>query len=138
LLPLLYIKLGLMTDFVKLMDQTGLPFRWLTEKFQGINAEKFVEGVFIGPQISKFFRDVQFNLIPSGKGNRTWNYFRIVAKNILGNNKADTCNEPVENLLFSYEKLRCNVSLKIFFSALSPGYFFRKLFGTERWEQRVF
>jgi hypothetical protein len=27
LLPLLYIKLGLMTDFVKLMDQTGLPFR---------------------------------------------------------------------------------------------------------------
>jgi len=29
------------------MDQTGLPFRCLIEKFQGISAAKVMEGVFI-------------------------------------------------------------------------------------------
>jgi hypothetical protein len=53
LLPPLHIKLGLMKKFVKAMDQTGPVFRCLTEKFPGINAAKFKEGVFIAPQIRK-------------------------------------------------------------------------------------
>jgi len=44
-----------------------------------------------------------------------WDYFRFVATNFLGNNKADNCNELVENLMFSYETFMCNVSLNILF-----------------------
>ena len=115
LLPPLYIKLGLMTDFVKVNGSDRVPFCCVSEKFQGISAAKVMEGVFIGLQICKFFRDEQFNWILSGLGNREWNYFRLVAMNFLGNNKADNCNELMENLLLSYEKLRCIMSLNVLF-----------------------
>jgi hypothetical protein len=65
LLPPLNIKLGLMKNFVKAMDQTGPAFRYLDEKFTGISPRKIKEGVFIGPQIHKFFRDKQFDHILS-------------------------------------------------------------------------
>jgi len=39
------------------MDQTGTVFRYLTEKFPGNKAANIREGVFIGPQINRLFRD---------------------------------------------------------------------------------
>jgi hypothetical protein len=74
-------------NFFKAMDQTG--FRYLAEKLPGISAAKIKEGVFIGPQIRKRFRDEQFDHILSGNKKRAWNDFRLVATNFLGNNKAD-------------------------------------------------
>ena len=97
------------------MDQTGPALRYLAEKFPGISAAKMKEGVFIGPQIRKLFRDEQFDHILSGNEKRAWNDFRLVATNFLGNNKADNYKELVENLLLSYEELVCNMSLKIHF-----------------------
>jgi len=97
------------------MDQTGLPFRCLVEKFQEISAAKVMEGVFIVPQTRNFFEDEQFNRILSGNWNMVWDYFRLVATNFLGNNKADNCNELVESLILSYETFMCDVSLKILF-----------------------
>jgi hypothetical protein len=84
------------------------------EKFPGISGTKIKEGVFIGPEIHKLFRDEQFNHICSGNKKRAWNDFHLVAANFLGNNKADNYKELVENLL-SYEELGCNMSLKIHF-----------------------
>jgi hypothetical protein len=43
LLPPLHIKLGLMKNFVKAMDQTGPEFRYLAEKFPEISAAKIKE-----------------------------------------------------------------------------------------------
>jgi hypothetical protein len=43
------------------MDQAGTVLRYLTEKCPGIRAANIKEGVFIGPQIRKLFRDKQFN-----------------------------------------------------------------------------
>jgi len=43
LLPL-HIKLGLMKDLVKGMDQRGPAFRYLAEEFPGIGAPKIKEG----------------------------------------------------------------------------------------------
>jgi hypothetical protein len=61
LLSPLHIKLGITKNSAKAMDQTGTVFRYLTEKFPGIRAAYIKEGVFIGPQIHKLFRDKQFN-----------------------------------------------------------------------------
>jgi hypothetical protein len=46
-----------MKNFVKAMDQKGPAFRYLNLKFTGISAAKIKEGVFIGHQIRKLFRD---------------------------------------------------------------------------------
>jgi hypothetical protein len=99
-----------MKNFVKAMDQTGPAFRYLAEKFPGISAAKIKEGVFIGPQIRKLFRDEQFDHILSGNEKRAWSDIRLVATNFLGNNKADNYKELVENVLLSYEELGCNMS----------------------------
>jgi hypothetical protein len=56
-----------------------------------------------------------FNLLLSGNEKRVWNDCRLVATNFLGNNKADNYNELVENLLLSYQKLVCNMSIRIHF-----------------------
>jgi hypothetical protein len=104
-----------MKNFVKTMDQTGPTFRYLAKKFPGISAAKIKEGVFIGPQIRKLFRDEQFGHILSVNEKRAWNDFRLVATNFLGNKKADNYKELVENLLLSHEELGCNMTLKIHF-----------------------
>lgn len=41
------------------MDQTELAFCYLAEKFPGINAAKFKEDVFMGPQIHRLFSGEQ-------------------------------------------------------------------------------
>jgi hypothetical protein len=51
--------------------------------------------------------------------------FLLLATNFMGSNKADDCNELVENLLLSYQKLGWNVSLKILFLHYQQD-FFRK------------
>jgi len=42
-----------------------------------------------------------------------WHDFRLLATNFLSNNTADNDNLPVENLLLSYQKFGCIMSLKI-------------------------
>jgi hypothetical protein len=121
-----------MKNFVKAMDQTRPAFRYLAEKFPEIRTAKIKEGVFIGPQIRKLFRDEQFDHILSGNEKRAWNDFRLVATNFLGNNKAGNYKELVENLLLSYEELGCNKSLKINFLHSHLDFFPGKLWGTER------
>jgi hypothetical protein len=84
------------------MDQTGPALRYLAEKFPGISAAKMKEGVFIGPQIRKLFRDEQFDHILSGNEKRAWNYFRLLAtKEIIRlttiRNLLKTCCCPMRN-----------------------------------------
>jgi len=44
-----------------------------------------------------------------------WNSFKFVVKGFLGNRRAQNYEELVNNLLQSYQKLGCNISLKIHF-----------------------
>ena len=46
LLPPLYIKLGLMKNLVKAMDQTGSEYKYLAEKFPRLSEAKIKEGLF--------------------------------------------------------------------------------------------
>jgi hypothetical protein len=43
------------------MDWTGSAFKYLAEKFPPLSEAKIKEGVFVGPQIHRLFRDDMFN-----------------------------------------------------------------------------
>jgi len=66
LLPPLRIKLGLMKNFVQAMDRTGSAFKYLAEKFPRLSEAKIKEGIFVGPQNRKLFRDDMFNNLLQG------------------------------------------------------------------------
>ncbi|GBP14416.1 hypothetical protein EVAR_92401_1 [Eumeta japonica] len=115
LLAPLHIKLGLMKNFVKAMNKSGAAFQYLRQKFSRLSEAKIKEGIFIGPQIRNLFNDVNFDSVLEGKEKQAWNAFRLVARNFLGNKRSDNYAEFVENILSSYQKLGCNMSLKIHF-----------------------
>jgi len=50
LLPSMHLKLGLMKNFVKAMNQESA-FTFLRETFPRLSEAKFKEVIFIGPQI---------------------------------------------------------------------------------------
>lgn len=54
--PPLHIKLGLMKNFVKVLDKGGRGFAYLGQKFPRVSREKLKAGVFDGPQIRKFIK----------------------------------------------------------------------------------
>jgi hypothetical protein len=57
-----------MKNFIKAMDRTGSAFKYLAEKFPQLSEAKINEGVFVGSQIRKFFRDNMFNRVMRKKG----------------------------------------------------------------------
>ena len=118
LLPPLHIKLGLMKNFVKALDKEKPGFKYLYEKFPILSEAKIKEGVFVGPQIHKLFRDDTFDHLLSGNEKKAWKAFQLVATKFLGNYKADNYEQLVANLLKSYKALGCNMSLKIHFPHL--------------------
>jgi hypothetical protein len=110
-----HLKLGLMKNFVKGMNQEEAAFTYLREKFPRLNEAKLKEGIFIGPQIRDLTKDEYFDKLLQGDRMAAWDSFKFVAKGFLGNRRAQNYEELVNNLLQSYQKLRCNVSLKIHF-----------------------
>jgi len=51
----------------------------------------------------------------TGSFKETWGSFKFAVKVVLGNRGAEKYEELVNNLLQSYQKLGCNMSLKIYF-----------------------
>ena len=49
-LPPLYMKLGLMKQFVKALDKDGNCFNYIAKIFPGFSIEKLKAGIFDGPQ----------------------------------------------------------------------------------------
>jgi hypothetical protein len=92
---------------VKALDINGPAFSFLCEKFPA--------GVFISSQILQLFRDHQFDLVLSNNEKAAWNAFQLVATGFLGNIKAVNFRKILEDLITCYEKLRCNMSLKMHF-----------------------
>ena len=114
-LPPLHIKLGLMKNFVKGMDRSGLGFMYLKQKFHRMSEAKIKEGIFVGPQIRELFRDQHFYCQLNQNELAAWTSFKSVCENFLGIHKSVNYEEVVEDLLKSYQTLQCNMSLKIHF-----------------------
>jgi hypothetical protein len=55
LLPPLHIKMGLMKQFVKGIQRDGNCFKYLCSKFPGLSEAKLKDGIFVGPDIRKFY-----------------------------------------------------------------------------------
>jgi hypothetical protein len=115
LLPSLHLKLGLMKNYVKAMNQEEAAFTYLCEKFPRLSGAKLKEGVFIGPQIRDLLKDEYFDTVLQGDEKASWDIFKFVVKGFLGNRRAQNYEELVNNLLQSYQNLGCNMSLKIHF-----------------------
>ncbi|UYV80826.1 hypothetical protein LAZ67_19001886 [Cordylochernes scorpioides] len=114
-LPPLHIKLGLIKNFVKVMDRNASGFAYLKQKCSSISNAKIKEGIFVGPQIRELLQDVNFQNSLNEVEAAAWNSFRNVCKNFLGSVKVENYREIVNDLLLSYEALGCNMSLKIHF-----------------------
>jgi len=104
-----------MKNFVKVPYRNGPEFSVLCEKFPRLSTETIKAGVFIGPQIRQLFTDLQFDLALSDDEKAAWNALRHVATGFLGNVKTVNFRKHVEDLITSYEKLGCNMSLKMHF-----------------------
>ena len=76
------------------------------------------EGVFTGPDIRSVLRDEVFDCIITGDEQRALHAFREVVTGFLGNRRVDNYKDLVEELLSSYQKLGCNMSVKIQFRVL--------------------
>ena len=83
--------------------------------FPRLSGEKLKEGVFFGPQIRGIIKDEYFDKLFLGDEKAAWVSFKFVVKVFLGNKGAQIYEDLVNNLLQSYQKLGCKVSLKIHF-----------------------
>lgn len=112
-LPPLHIKLGLMKQFVKALNKTGKCFNYLCTKFPGLSIEKLKGGIFDGPQIRKLINDKQFLQNMTRIESNAWKSFVLVIQNFLGNHKSQNYVILVETMLQNFNKLGCNMSIKV-------------------------
>lgn len=115
LLPPLHIKLGLMKQFVKALDKDGKCFQSLLKIFPSLSDAKIKEGVFNGPDIRKVMKSTEFENTMTKYEKAAWVDFKNVVKSFLGNKKDENYEAVVEKMLKSFEKLGCNMSLKVHF-----------------------
>ena len=113
--PPLHIKLGLIKQFVKALNKNGNCFKYLRSVFEGLSDAKVEGGIFDGPDIRKLLNDEQFPKTMTRVELNAWNGFVDVVENFLGNKKHPRYKEKVSKMLKSYEKLGCNMSIKVHF-----------------------
>jgi len=115
LLPSMHLKLGLRKNLVKAINQEEAAFTYLREKFPRLSEAKPKESIFIGTQIGDLNMDGNLDKLLQDYEKATWDSFKFVIKGLLGNRRTQNYEELVNNLLQSYQKLGCNMSLKIHF-----------------------
>lgn len=115
LLPPLHIKLGLMKQFVKALNEEGDCFKYLDKKFPNISDVKLKEGIFDGPQIRTLMKDDQFTTTMNNVEKEAWLSFKSVTEKFLGNNRDKDYKRIVETMLSNYNNLGCLMNLKMHF-----------------------
>ena len=110
----MHLKLGLIKNSVKSMNQEAA-FITYEKTFPRVSEAKLKESILIGPQIRDLMKDEYFDKLLQDDEKAVWESFKFVVKGFLGNRRAQNYEEFVNNLLQSYQKLGCNMSLKIHF-----------------------
>jgi hypothetical protein len=113
ILPPLHIKLGLMKQFVKALNKDGSCIEYIAHKLPGLTMEKLKAGIFDGPQIRQLINDPHFIASMNEIESCAWSSFVLVVKNFLGNKKADNYIQLVEDMLLHFNRLGCNMSVKL-------------------------
>ena len=130
----MHLKLGLMKNSVKAMNQEEAAFTYLCIKFPRLSEAKLKEG----PQIWDLIKDEYFINLLQGDKKAVWDSFKFVLKGFLAKRRAQNHEVLVKNLLQSYQKLGCNMSLKIHFLHSHLDFFPRELWCSEWWTWRTF
>lgn len=89
--------------------------KYLGTKFPRISAAKLAEGIFVGPQVRDLLSDVQFESKLDGTALTAWKAFRAVCTSFLGSFKTPNYRDVVSDLLESYRRMGCRMSLKLHF-----------------------
>ena len=113
LLPPLHIKLGLIKQFVKVLDKDSAAFKYLQNLFPKLSEAKVKGGIFIGPQVKLILKSDEFLETLSAVEKDAWICFAAVVQGFLGNNKEDNYAELVANLVTSYGNMGCRMSMKV-------------------------
>ena len=115
LLPPLHIKLGLAKQFVKSLKPTSHAFRYIRQMFPSLSEAKVKGGIFVGPQIRRMLASEELEEQMSDLERNAWQAFRMIVEGFLGKHRRDDYVLLVSNLIKSYEKLGCRMSLKLHF-----------------------
>jgi hypothetical protein len=102
-----------MKQFVKALNKDGLCIEYIVHKLPGLNMEKLKAGIFDGPQIIQLTNDPHFVTSMNEIKTCACSLFVLVVKNFLGNKKADNYTQLVEDMLFRFNRLGCNMSVKV-------------------------
>lgn len=111
--PALHITLGLMTQFVKRLDHDGEAYKALREMFPKLSEAKVDAGIFDGPPIKKVLQNKHFAMLLNNKEFDAWMAFKEVVNGFLGNNCAVNYKDIIDTMLRAYQRLGCNMSLKV-------------------------
>ncbi|GBM05607.1 hypothetical protein AVEN_202242-1 [Araneus ventricosus] len=97
------------------MECGGSGFQFLRLKFLKVSEAKIKEGIFVGPQIRQLMKDPVLESKLTKKEAAAWTSCKELAKNFLGNHKAENYRQIVNNLLKGLKNHGCNKSLQIHF-----------------------
>lgn len=89
LLPPLYIKLGMMKNFVKAMDKNGAACQHLCTLFPAVSSTK----IFVGPQIREVLKDIDFEELLPIRELREWKAFTSMYNGFPGNTQVPDYQE---------------------------------------------
>lgn len=109
------IKLGLAKQFVVALDSQSAAFQYICFMFPKLSDAKLKAGVFTGPQIREMLQSQELEKRMSGLERNAWQAFRGVVTGFLGNNRNENYRELVGNLIQSYQRLGCRMSIKLHF-----------------------
>ena len=83
--------------------------------FPSISEAKIKGGIFVGPQIRRMMVSKEMEEQMSDLERNAWQVFTMIVEGFLGNHRRDDYAMVVTNLIQSYEKLGCRMSLKLHF-----------------------
>ena len=119
LLLSLHINLGLAKQFVKALKPTSRAFCYIRQMFPSMSEAKVKCGIFVGPQIRRMLAFEELKKQMSDLERNAWQVFRMIVEGFLGNHPRDDYAMVVSNLIESYEKLGCRMSMKLHFYILA-------------------
>lgn len=115
LLPPLHIKLGIMKQFVKALPKEEETFKHLAQAFPRLSEAKIKEGVFTGPDIRRLMKDQDFISKMKEHEKATWESFRRVTEQFLGNRKSPDYVNIVQVMMANLREHNVNMSYKLHF-----------------------
>ncbi|KRY73137.1 hypothetical protein T4A_3948, partial [Trichinella pseudospiralis] len=84
---------------------------------------KLKEGIFVGIDIQKFITDKMFPSTMAQVEEEAWVAFTNVVSGFLGKKKDPEYGRLVNDMLENFEKLGCNLNLKLYFLHLHLFFF---------------